>query len=227
MKIAGLQKLTLLDFPDNLACIIFTQGCNLRCPFCHNAEILDLKKDGEISEEEVFSYLIKRRKVLDGVVITGGEPLLQPDLKLFIKQIKSLGLKVKLDTNGTSPMLLRELIRENLLDYIAMDIKSDWETYPKITGCARINIEKIKECIEIIKSSNVKYEFRTTIMKEYHNKDKLESICNYIGDSPYYLQNFVKSDNVMDKTLSSFTTQELKDLERDLNKKFPNVKVRE
>ena len=162
MKIGGLQKLTLLDYPDHLACIIFTQGCNLRCPFCHNSELLDLKKDGEFSEEEIFNYLIKRRKVLDGVVITGGEPLLQPNIDLFIEQVKSLGLKVKLDTNGTSPTLLNKLIKNNLIDYIAMDIKSDWDTYKEVSGCPRINLDKIKESIKIIEEANLRYEFRTT-----------------------------------------------------------------
>ena len=227
MKIGGLQKLTLLDYPDHLACIIFTQGCNLRCPFCHNSELLDLKKDGEFSEEEIFNYLIKRRKVLDGVVITGGEPLLQPNIDLFIEQVKSLGLKVKLDTNGTSPTLLNKLIKNNLIDYIAMDIKSDWDTYKEVSGCPRINLDKIKESIKIIEEANLPYEFRTTIMKNYHNIDNITKICNYISPkSTYYLQNFVNSEFVINKKLVPFTNDELKELSKKLKEKFPNVKVR-
>ena len=190
MIIDGFQKLTLLDFPETMACILFTKGCNLRCPFCHNGPlVLNNEKKGLITEEEIFEYLKKRKKILDGVVISGGEPLLQKDIKRFIVDIKKLGYKIKLDTNGTSPELLKELIDESLIDYVAMDIKNIFEKYPKITGCKNVNVDNIMKSIEILKEEIIDYEFRTTVVKEFHNINDIKTILNYIGDSKYFIQN--------------------------------------
>lgn len=209
MIIGGLQKTTLLDFPNHVACIIFTKGCNFRCPFCQNSTLIGINHEDEISEEYIFDYLIKRQGILDGVVITGGEPTVQKDLKEFIKKIKNLGLKVKLDTNGYNPNVLKELIDENLLDYVAMDIKHSIEKYHLIVG-KNINTNYILESIKILEESNVDHEFRTTIIKEYHDIDDIINITKLISlDTKYYLQNFRNSSNVLDKSLHGFTNEEL------------------
>lgn len=228
MIIDGFEKLTLLDYPENIACIIFTRGCNLRCPFCHNSSLLEFEnEDSKFSEKEIFDYLEKRKNILDGVCITGGEPLLQPDIKEFIKKIKNLNLKVKLDTNGTNYLKLKELIEENLVDYVAMDIKNVYDKYPITTGVKNINIENIKKCITLLKKNKVKHEFRTTIVKNFHTYADIESLCKMVGKaSPYYLQNFINSDNVLEKNLESFSNEELANLKNFLEENYNNIKIR-
>lgn len=212
MIIGGLQKTTLLDFPNHVACIIFTKGCNFRCPFCQNSTLIGINHEDEISEEYIFDYLIKRQGILDGVVITGGEPTVQKDLKEFIKKIRKLGYKVKLDTNGYNPNVLKELIDENLLDYVAMDIKQTLEKYHIVAG-KMINTEYILESIKILEESDICHEFRTTIIKEYHTIDDIIEITSYFkSDTPYYLQNFKNSSNVLDKSLHGFTNEELEEI---------------
>ncbi len=225
MIISGMNKLTLLDYPNYTACIIFTQGCNFKCPFCQNSPLIN-NGDGLIDEVEVLEYLNKRRKVLDGLVISGGEPTVQKGLKSFIKKVKEIGLKVKLDTNGFNPKLLEELINENLIDYVALDIKNCFNKYAKTCGLNKLIIDNIKESINILKNSNIDYEFRTTIMKEYHNIEDILKILSLIGDSKYYLQNFQDSENVVDKTIHGFSNDELLELESMLNIKYKNVKIR-
>ena len=156
MKISGMQKLTLLDYPGNIACLIFTQGCNFRCPFCHNSELLANQDENLIKEEEVMSYLEKRKGLLDGVVISGGEPLLQKDIETFMKKVKKLGYKIKLDTNGSNPHKLKDLIAKGLVDYVAMDVKNDFINYDKTSG-VKSNTDFIKESIAIIENSNIEY----------------------------------------------------------------------
>lgn len=228
MIIDGFEKLTLLDYPENIACIIFTRGCNLRCPFCHNSSLLEFEnKDSKFSEKEIFDYLEKRKKILDGVCITGGEPLLQLDIKEFIKKIKNLNLKVKLDTNGTNYLKLKELIEENLVDYVAMDIKNVYDKYPITTGVKNLDIENIKKSIAMLKKSKIKYEFRTTIVKNFHTFEDIENLCKLIGkDSNYYIQNFINSDNVLEKNLESFSSEELEDLKKFIENNYSNVKIR-
>ena len=166
MTISGMEKLTLLDYPANTACLIFTQGCNFRCPFCHNKNLLmDTNGDGIIDENEVLNYLKKRKGLVDGICISGGEPLLQRDIESFIKKIKEIGVKVKLDTNGSNPQKLKKLIDMGLIDYVAMDIKNDFSNYDKTSGVDNINIENIKKSIDILENSNIEYEFRTTITR--------------------------------------------------------------
>lgn len=225
MNIAGVQKVTLLDYPGKVACEIFTQGCNFECPFCQNSSLIPITNTGEFSEEEIFEYLVLRKKILDGVVITGGEPTVQKDLKGFIKKIKDLGLLVKLDTNGGNPKVLQELIDEDLVDYVAMDIKNIFNKY-NITAGKKINLDNIKKSIEILKASKIDYEFRTTIIKEMHSLDDIISICKLVGDAKYYLQNFEDSENVIDHSLHGFSREELLFIDKYLKDVFPNVEIR-
>lgn len=225
MNIAGVQKVTLLDYPGKVACEIFTQGCNFECPFCQNSSLIPITNTGEFSEEEIFEYLNLRKNILDGVVITGGEPTVQKDLKSFIKKIKDLGLLVKLDTNGGNPKVLQELIDEELVDYVAMDIKNIFNKY-NITSGKKINLDNIKKSIEILKASKIDYEFRTTIIKEMHSLDDIISICKLVGNAKYYLQNFEDSENVLNHSLHGFSREELLFIDKYLKDLFPNVEIR-
>ncbi|MGM9848218.1 MAG: anaerobic ribonucleoside-triphosphate reductase activating protein [Bacilli bacterium] len=222
-----MQKLTLLDYPGNVACLIFTQGCNFRCPFCHNSGLLDMNNNCEkIDEKEVFKYLEKRKGLLDGVCISGGEPLLQKDIEYFIRKVKDLGYKVKLDTNGSSPKKLKQLIEEGLIDYVAMDIKNDFLNYDKTAGMCT-NIDNIKKSIEIIENSNIEYEFRTTIVKQFHDVGKLEKIIQYIGpNARYYIQNYQDCSSVLQRGLDGFDEEELLNIKNTLGVKYPNLVVR-
>ncbi len=224
MNIAGVQKVTLLDYPGKVACEIFTQGCNFECPFCQNSSLIPITNTGEFNEEEIFEYLNLRKNILDGVVITGGEPTVQKDLKEFIKKIKDLGLLVKLDTNGGNPKVLQELIDEELVDYVAMDIKNVFNKY-NITAGKKVALDNIKKSIEILKRSKIDYEFRTTIIKEMHSLDDIVSICKLVGDAKYYLQNFEDSEFVIDHSLHGFSREELLFI-KDYLKDFPNVEIR-
>ena len=226
MKISGFSKLTLLDFPGVMAFEIFTQGCNIRCPFCQNSSLIEMNDNYNYTEEEVMDYLERRKKILDGIVITGGEPTVQKDLVRFIQDVKNLGYKVKLDTNGFRPTVLKELLDKNLLDYVAMDIKNSFEKYNITCGMKSIAIENVKKSIEILKNSNIKHEFRTTIIKEYHTKQDILKILDIIGDSKYYLQNFEMSADVIDKNLHGFSDYELMQMEDLLNLKYHNVEIR-
>lgn len=226
MKISGLQKLTLLDFPTKVAAIIFTQGCNFRCPYCQNSGLIPMEGDYLIDEEEVLGYLQKRKGIIDGLVISGGEPTVQKDLIEFIKKVKDLGFLVKLDTNGSNPKVLKELLDNKLIDYVAMDIKYTLDDYKKVAGLKPL-ISNLEESIKLIKKSNIEHEFRTTIIKNIHDIDTILNICDYIGkDENYYVQNFEQSEFVVDKTLESFSNDELKLIKETINKKYPNVKVR-
>ena len=223
MRIGGFNKLTTQDFPGNLACIIFTSGCNFDCSYCYNRDLVESKAT-EIKEEEIFSYLDQRKNMLDGVVISGGEPTIWNDLIPFMKRIKEYGFNIKLDTNGYKPEVLKEIIDNNLVDYIAMDIKAVFNDYYKIIN-KRINTDKLIESINLIKKSNVEHEFRTTIIKGMHTIKDLDSIVKLVGDSPYYLQNFRMEDPVIDKKLDSFTEEELKGIKEHFKDK-PSVTVR-
>lgn len=217
MLISGFDKVTLLNYPGLVACTIFTKGCNLKCPFCHNSSLISGNDDTYIDEDEIFKYLNKRKNIIEGVCISGGEPLLQKDIKEFIRKIKLLGLKVKLDTNGTNPDLILSLINDNLLDYIAMDIKNIKSKY-ELTSGAKVKIDNILKSINIIENSGIDYEFRTTIIKEFHTLSDIDYISKKLDKkSKYYIQNFVKSDAVLDKNLHSFTSDELKEMKQILN----------
>ncbi len=204
--INGLQKTTLIDFPKKIASIVFSQGCNFRCGYCHNPELLSLNiPSTQLQPEEVLSFLKTRKEKLDGVVITGGEPTLQSGLYDFIKEIKSMGFLVKLDSNGTNPQILEKLIKENMLDYIAMDIKAPLEKYSDITN-VKVNTENIQKSIKLIMESPVDYEFRTTVVKSQLSFDDFEDIGKLIkGAKRYYLQKFVAS-KIYDEKLKDETT---------------------
>ena len=223
MKIGGLNKLTTQDFPEHLACIIFTKGCNFNCSYCYNRDLVDNKAE-TIDEDYVMAYLYKRRKILDGVVISGGEPTIWDDLIPFIKKVKEFKLDIKLDTNGYNPTMLKEILDNNLVDYIAMDIKAIPDKYMKVIN-KKIDFNKILESKDLIKKSNIKYEFRTTIMKGVHDKKDIIKILKLIGDSKLYLQNFQYTDVVKDKNIKSFSRDELLKLKEEL-KEYPNVIVR-
>ena len=225
MKIAGFQKLTLLDFPGKVACILFTQGCNFRCPYCQNSGLIGHENEELISEEEIFSYLNKRKGVIDGVVVSGGEPTVQPDLEAFMRKIKDMGFLVKLDTNGSNPELIEKLIKDGVVDYIAMDIKNVLPLYISVAS-VKASAEKLKRSIEIIKSSSIDHEFRTTIIKNIHDIDKMKEICSYVGGDKMYLQNFEQSENVLGKNLESFSKEELIEISKVMKGNYPNVKVR-
>lgn len=225
MIIDGFDKLTLLDYPGCIACIIFTRGCNFNCSYCQNSSLIKYKSEqGLISEDEIINYLNLRKNVLDGIVISGGEPTIQKNLIDFIKKVKSLKMKVKLDTNGSNPIVLKKLIDEKLVDYVAMDIKNDFAHYDLVTKCTVNN--NILKSIEILKNSNIDYEFRTTIIKEYHDLNSILEILKIVGESKYYIQNFKMSELVPDKTLHGFTEEELKEIKRKL-KNYKNVFMRD
>ena len=204
-KIAGIQKTTILDYPTKVAAIVFTQGCNFRCGYCHNPDLLEQNKNTDFLPENFISFLKTRQGKLDGVVITGGEPTLQSGLYDFIKQIKQLDFAVKLDTNGTNPKILKKLLSENLVDYIAMDIKAPIEKYSEITGI-NVNTNNIKTSIDLIIKSLTEYEFRTTVLKSQLSFEDFDKIGQTIkGANLYYLQKFVPN-KIYNEKLNSDTT---------------------
>lgn len=223
MFFAGFQKLTLLDYPEKVACILFTMGCNFRCPFCHNASLVRAEEKPQITEEEVLAFLKKRKGVMDGVCISGGEPLLYEELGDFIRKVKSLGYSVKLDTNGSFPERLKSLVREGLVDYVAMDIKNSFDNYDKTTGI-KTDLNNIKESIDFLMSGAVRYEFRTTLVKELHTYENMESIGKMIkGAERYFLQNFKDSGDVLCENMHPLTEDELENMEQIAKKYVPNT----
>ncbi len=215
MYIKGLQKTTLLDFPSKVACTIFTAGCNFRCPFCHNASlVLDQSRDGLISEDEILSFLSKRKGILDGVCITGGEPLLQHDIVPFINKIRDMGFAVKLDTNGAFPERLSEIIQLGIVDYIAMDIKSSPSRYAEACGISK-NPDGVFESIKIIMNANIPYEFRTTVVRELHTENDIRKIGELIrGAERYYLQAFKDSGELIGKGFSAHCEETMKSMQK-------------
>lgn len=199
MIIQGLQKLTLLDYPGKVACTIFTAGCNFRCPFCHNASlVIDTSMNEDISEEEIVRFLEKRQGILDGVCISGGEPLLQDGIEEFIGKIKKMGYDVKLDTNGSFPDKLISLVEAGLVDYVAMDIKNSQEHYGRTIGIEDYDISNIHRSVTYLMSGAVPYEFRTTVVREFHQRSDFASIGRWIrGAEQYYLQQFVDSGDLI------------------------------
>ena len=204
MDFHGFQKMTLLDYPGKVACTLFTGGCNLRCPFCHNAFLVTQIDNSYLyPEEEILDFLSKRKGLLDGVCITGGEPLMQKDISSFIKKVKDLGYPLKLDTNGCYPDKLAELIDNNLVDYVAMDIKNSKEKYAKTVGIENLDLAPIEKSVEIIKRGKVDYEFRTTVIKEFHEVDDFEIIGEWIKGAPrYFLQGFTDSGNLIGENMN-------------------------
>lgn len=228
MRIQGLQKLTLLDYPEKVACTVFTAGCNFRCPFCHNASlVVDISKEGQIDEEAFFSFLKKRQGILDGVCITGGEPLLQPDIESFMVKIKALGYAIKLDTNGSFPERLKKLVEKGLVDYVAMDIKNSLESYAITSGVKTLDIVAIENSVSYLKEGHVPYEFRTTVMKNFHSKEEFEKIGKWLtGTQRYFLQSFVDSGDLIGKEIQGCDEGEMKEFLAVIKKYIPNAQVR-
>ena len=213
MKIHGLQKMTLLDFPGRVACTVFFGGCDFRCPFCHNYELADGSAQATLTEEELFSFLGTRKGLLDGVAITGGEPCLNRELERLLARIRDMGFLVKLDTNGYHPEKLRNIFDAHLADYVAMDIKNSPGKYDMTAGlpAGSINMERIEESIRLLMSSGVEYEFRTTVARELHEAEDFKEIGELIrGAEKYYLQPFVNRDTVPDRNLTAPTEENLR-----------------
>lgn len=197
MHIGGFQKMTMLDYPGKVAATVFTHACNLRCPFCHNAPLV-VGEYTPVSEEELLAYLTKRKGILDGICITGGEPLLQKDIRAFIEKVRTLGLAVKLDTNGTYPEKLRELIDAGLVDYVAMDIKNSPARYAETVGLPTLDLAPIERSVEILKAGRVPYEFRTTVVRELHSAEDMQAIGAWLsGAERYFLQQFTDSGDLL------------------------------
>jgi len=231
MRLGGLQKLTLLDFPEHVACTVFTIGCNFRCPYCHNSSLVlpdRMKEAGEISEEEFFAFLDKRKGLLDGVAITGGEPLIQKDIKEFIRQIRAKGYLVKLDTNGSFPEKLREILDEGIVDFVAMDIKSPPEEYSEVCGLCDPPVEKLRESIAILRDGRVPYEFRTTVIDEIHNEKMMERIGELIEGAPrYFLQQFEDSGELVEEgRFTSPSMEKMENLLATVRRRVPNAQIR-
>ena len=228
MLIQGLQKLTLLDFPKHLACTVFTGRCNLRCPFCHNADLV-LSPDTQplISEEEILRTLERRKDSLEGICITGGEPTLQKDLLSFLQRCKDLGYLTKLDTNGTRPDVIRAALDSNLLDYIAMDIKNSPARYAETCGLSSVRFSDFEESVELIKKSGLPYEFRTTVVKEFHTKEDFLAIGKWLqGAKCYALQAFKDSGNLISSGLSGYSKEDLSAFQEMLTPYFEEVLLR-
>lgn len=227
MKIEALQKLTLLDYPGKMAATVFTYGCNLRCPFCHNALLVTEESYGGIETEEVLSFLSKRKGMLEGVCVTGGEPLLQPDIEDFIKAIKDMGFMVKLDTNGTFPKKLKNIVRKGLVDYVAMDIKNCRDKYALTSGKTCMDLTAVDESIRFLLSGEVESEFRTTVVKNFHTQEDLLKITDWIsGADRYFLQQFVDSGNLINESLEGYSDSELTAIFKQVKRKLPVTKLR-
>jgi len=197
MKIHGLQKMTLLDFPGRVACTVFLGGCDFRCPYCHNFELVDGSAPAIMEEGALYAFLEKRRGLLDGVAITGGEPTLRPDLPELMRHIRDMGYAVKLDTNGGHPDRLEKILSEHLADYVSMDIKNSPEKYAQTVGLARVDLEPIRACAALLMAGETDYEFRTTVVDELHSAADFEAIGAWIaGARRYFLQAFTDRDSV-------------------------------
>ena len=228
MKISGLQKLTLLDYPGKMAAIVFISGCNFRCPFCHNSDLVLSKGEApEIKEEELFAFLNKRKNVLDGVVISGGEPLLYDETLVLMKKIKKLGYSIKLDTNGSFPKRLEKAVREGLCDYVAMDIKNSKEKYFETCGTEKIDISGVEKSVEFLKQGLIPYEFRTTVTNELHTIEDMIKIGKWIEGAPkYFIQLYRDSESVIARRCTTPKKEEIEKIKNALAPFFAEVSVR-
>lgn len=212
MKIQGLQKMTLLDYPGKVACTVFLGGCDFRCPFCHNFQLVEGGAPALMDDGELLAFLEKRQGLLDGVAITGGEPCLRADLPEFVARIRDAGFPVKLDTNGNHPRMLERLLDEGLVSYVAMDIKNSPKKYAQTVGLRDIDLAPICESVQLLKDCAVPYEFRTTVVREYHDAQDFREIGAWIEGAPlYFLQAFASRDAVPDASLSAPDPASLRD----------------
>nr|WP_317349853.1 anaerobic ribonucleoside-triphosphate reductase activating protein [uncultured Blautia sp.] len=228
MKIYGLNKTTLLDYPGRVAATIFLGGCNFRCPFCQNSSlVLSPDRQPEIPEEEVLSFLKKRKGILEGVCVTGGEPTLSPELPEFLKKIQDLGYPVKLDTNGSRPQVLKDLASRNLIQMTAVDIKACPNNYPSLCGLVHPDLDSIKETVDFLINGSLDYEFRTTVVRELHTEQDFIQIGQWIaGAKAYYLQAYRDSEEVLQPGFSSYSQKELMYFRDILKRTIPLVELR-
>ena len=226
MNVQGYQKLTLLDYPGRTACTVFTGGCNLRCPFCHNAGLVRTPLAGPNLTDEVLAYLAKRKGILDGVCVTGGEPLLQPDLVGFLQAVKEMGYAVKLDTNGMLPGRLAEVLATKLVDYVAMDIKSSPDGYPAATG-TDADVSAVSDSLSILRDSGIPFELRTTAVRGIHTEADFDAIGQWIGDVPaYFIQRFVDSGQLLGSGCDAFSPEEMERLLTTVRQYTPSAQLR-
>ena len=226
MNVQGYQKLTLLDFPGKTACTVFTGGCNLRCPFCHNAGLVRTPLAQDNATAEVMEYLQKRRGILDGVCVTGGEPLLQPDLADFLRDVRNLGYAVKLDTNGSLPDKLADILAQGLVDYVAMDIKSSPQGYALATG-ADIDPAVFARSVQVLRESGIPHEFRTTAVGGIHTPEDFVEIGRWLGDVPaYFIQRFVDSGQLLGEGFHPFSIEEMEHLLTTVREFIPAAQLR-
>lgn len=229
MKLYGIEKLSLVDFDGVVASTVFTGKCNYRCSFCHNSPLVEnVESLSPIDvEKEVFSYLEKRKGVIEGVCVTGGEPTLEKDLPLFLERIKKMGLKVKLDSNGTNTKMIGEIAKNNLADYFAMDIKNSKEKYGEIIGIDNYNTENVEKTVEFFLSNDYDYEFRTTLIKEYHTLEDIKKIGEWIkGAKKYFMQKFKSVDTCIKSGLNEIDNQTALTYLEEIKKHIPNAKLR-
>lgn len=228
MQIHGLNKTTLLDYPEHVAATIFLGKCNFRCPFCQNGDlVLQPESQPILEKEEILSFLRKRKGILTGVCITGGEPTLEEELENFIREIKEIGYLVKLDTNGYRPEVIRRLLQEKLVDYIAMDIKNSPQRYAETAGIVQLDVEQIRESIGLIMDSGIAYEFRTTVVKELHGEEELSAIGKEIaGARAYFLQGYQESDRVIAPGFHAYAKEEMEQLVECVRPYVANVQLR-
>ena len=229
MVFAGMQKLSLLDYPGLVACTLFTQGCNLRCPFCHNAGLVIPEQFGErLDTEAVFAFLEKRRGVLDGVAVTGGEPLMHPGAADFFRRVREMGYRIKLDTNGFFPERLKALVEEGLVDYVAMDIKNGPDRYAQTVGLPAVNMAAVKESKNFLLSGAVDYELRTTVVRGLHTEERLLEAARWIrGTKAWYLQQFRDSGAILSGGgLSAFSEEEMRRLLAAVREIVPTAELR-
>ena len=226
MNVQGYQKLTLLDYPGRTACTVFTGGCNLRCPFCHNAGLVRTPLAEPNRTDEVLAYLAKRKGILDGVCVTGGEPLLQPDLVGFLQAVKEMGYAVKLDTNGMLPQRLAGVLATNLVDYVAMDIKSSPSGYPAATG-TDADVSAVSDSLSILRDSGIPFELRTTAVRGIHTEADFDAIGRWIGDVPaYFIQRFVDSGQLLGSGCDAFSPEEMERLLTTVRRYTPSAQLR-
>lgn len=227
MLVCGFEKFSLVDYDGKISCTIFTKGCNFHCPFCHNSPLVEKEKYNEIIDEsKIFEYLTKRKNVVDAVCISGGEPTLQPDLIDFVKKVKSLGFLVKLDTNGYHPEILEKLLKQKLIDYVAMDIKNCKAKY-SYTADSNIDITKIEKSVSLLKNSNIDYEFRTTIISEFHTKNDIIEISKWLdGSKNYVLQKYKDDDDCIEHGFNEVDKQIINEYIEILKTKIKKVSTR-
>lgn len=227
MLIHGLQKMTLLDFPGKVACTIFLGACDFRCPFCHNWELVDGSAPAQMSDDELMDFLKKRTGVLEGVAITGGEPMINKDLPDLMRRIKALGFPVKVDTNGNHPEMLRQVIDEGLVEYVAMDVKNSLDRYSATIGKECFDTTNVEESIQILLGSKIDYEFRTTVVAQLHDEDSFRGIGPMIeGAKHYYLQKFTDRDTVPFEGLCAPEDDEMRKYADIIRPYVPSVELR-